>query len=114
VGSRAAAGRTYSIRRIVCSLSCPARAHLNQQFKIEPLFRLDRNPSSFRLPGEELLWCVLGIALIGAINLAVSFSLALWTALKSRGIDSDPFLEILQALWRKFLDEPLAFFRIPR
>jgi site-specific recombinase len=67
----------------------------------------------FRLPAEELLWCVLGVALIGVINLVVSFSLALWTALKSRGIDRVPYLEILQALWRKFLAEPLTFFRIP-
>ena len=67
----------------------------------------------FQLPAGELLWCCAGVALIGLVNLIVSFSLALWTALKSRGVDRVPLLEILRAIGGKFLAEPLNFFRIP-
>jgi site-specific recombinase len=38
------------------------------------------------LPWAEVLWGLLGIALIGALNFTVSFALALWTALRARDL----------------------------
>lgn len=42
--------------------------------------------SGFALPAPTLLWAALGVAAIGLTNLAVSFALALRTALAARGI----------------------------
>lgn len=67
----------------------------------------------FQLPLAVFMWSFLGVCLIGMVNLIVSFSLALWTALKSRGIRDVPFLEIFRVLWQKFLAEPRSFFRVP-
>ena len=41
----------------------------------------------FAIPPAALLWSGLGVLLIGMTNLAVSFTLALWIALKSHDID---------------------------
>lgn len=54
-----------------------------------------------------------GVALIGAVNLAVSFSLALWLALRSRGIDFAAAAALLPELWRRLRTRPSRFF-IPR
>jgi site-specific recombinase len=68
---------------------------------------------NFQLPLRVVVWSVLGVGLIGLVNLIVSFTLALWTALKSRGIRDVPFLEIFRVLWQKFLTEPRTFLRVP-
>jgi len=48
-----------------------------------------------------LLRACFGVALIGAVNLFVSFSLALWIALLSRGIEPRYAFGFLPALWLK-------------
>lgn len=56
---------------------------------------------------------VLGVALIGVINLAVSFSLALVVAMRSRGVTLD-VTKLLRLLAREFLKRPHAFFLPPK
>jgi site-specific recombinase len=54
------------------------------------------------------------VALIGLMNLAVSFSLALWVAMRSRGADFREIAALLPGLWRQFKANPKRFFVIPR
>ncbi|MBK7615295.1 MAG: hypothetical protein KA375_10315 [Vitreoscilla sp.] len=53
-------------------------------------------------------WCVAGIAVTGALNLGVSFWLALKLALRSRGIASTDQRSLRLAVWRRFKAQPLA------
>ena len=57
---------------------------------------------------------MLGIALIGLTNLAVSFALALRTALGARGIRFEHWGTLLRAIWRRFRSEPRSFLLPPR
>ena len=68
----------------------------------------------FELPIKVILWAVLGIALIGLTNLAVSFALALRTALGARGIQFEHWGTLLRAIWRRFRSEPRSFLLPPR
>jgi site-specific recombinase len=67
-------------------------------------------------PAQDVIWTTLvGIALIGFTNLAVSFSLALWFALRSQhahfGTSS---LKVMPLLVRKFALSPLSFLFPPK
>ena len=68
----------------------------------------------FELPLKVILWAALGIALIGLTNLAVSFALALRTALGARGIRFAHWGTLLSAIWRRFRREPRSFLLPPR
>ena len=68
----------------------------------------------FELPLKVILWAALGIALIGMTNLAVSFALALRTALGARGIHFEHWGPLLRAIWRRFRHEPRSFLLPPR
>lgn len=59
---------------------------------------------------KEFWMAVSGIALIAFLNLGVSFSLALWTAIKSRNIKSIQRGSIYRALWVRFKQKPFSFF----
>lgn len=52
---------------------------------------------------------VVGILSIGFINLTVSFALAMWVAMRGRGIEPDERRTILQALWLRLRQQPLTF-----
>ena len=67
----------------------------------------------FALPWRTILWAALGVALIGLTNLAVSFALALWVALKARGVVFTQKRELLRCLWWRFRAAPLSFFGAP-
>jgi site-specific recombinase len=67
----------------------------------------------FALPWPTMLWAALGVALIGLTNLAVSFALALWMALKARGVLFRQKRELLRCLWERFRVAPLSFFVAP-
>ncbi len=69
---------------------------------------------NFEVPLVTILVSILGIGLIGLTNLAVSFSLALYVALKSRGVRFDRFGELLHLLWKRFLASPKGFFFPPQ
>jgi site-specific recombinase len=68
----------------------------------------------YRVSWEMVANAALGVALIGAVNLLVSFSLALWVALRARQIQFKRSIRLLRALGRRFLHAPLDFFIGPR
>lgn len=68
----------------------------------------------FELPLMAILWATLGIALIGFTNLAVSFALALRTALGARRIAFTHWGPLLRAIWRRFREQPRSFLLPPR
>jgi site-specific recombinase len=68
----------------------------------------------FALPFKALLWAALGVVLIGLTNLAVSFALALRTALNARGISFEHWGALLAAIWRRFRQAPRSFLLPPR
>ena len=53
---------------------------------------------------------VVGFLTIGTVNLMVSFSLALWVALRARKIRFKYGIRLLRALGRRFIAAPMAFF----
>jgi site-specific recombinase len=55
-----------------------------------------------------------GIALIGMVNLLVSFGLALWVALRARKIRFRQGILLTRALGRRFVAAPLDFFIGPK
>jgi len=67
----------------------------------------------FELPSRTILWATLGVALIGLTNLAVSFALALWVALKARGVVFTQKRELLRRLWSRLRSAPMSFFVAP-
>lgn len=68
----------------------------------------------FALPWSAVAWAGLGVALVGLTNLAVSFSLALWVALRSRGVQFTRSGELLRLLAQRFRQAPARFFVPPR
>ena len=63
----------------------------------------------FALPLRAVLWATLGIAAIGLTNLAVSFALALRTALGARRVQFEHWGPLLAAIWRRFRQQPRSF-----
>ncbi|QOY95975.1 site-specific recombinase [Massilia sp. UMI-21] len=55
-----------------------------------------------------------GVALIGAVNLLVSFGLALWVAMRARKIRFKRGILLVQALCRRFFTAPVEFFLGPK
>jgi site-specific recombinase len=62
---------------------------------------------------KELWYTIFGVAGIGFINFAVSFSLAFYVAVKSRGIRLKNYPEFLGILWRYFKKFPKDFIKAP-
>jgi site-specific recombinase len=63
---------------------------------------------------SELSYTLFGVGLIGFINFAVSFSLAFFVAVKSRGIHLKDYPEFLGVLWRYLKKYPRDFIKAPR
>jgi site-specific recombinase len=68
----------------------------------------------FQLSWLAWLEMFAGIALIGLVNLVVSFSLALLVALRAREADTRASRGLLKLLWQRLRREPLRFFVPPR
>jgi site-specific recombinase len=68
----------------------------------------------FQVPVTTVLISILGVVLIGLTNLAVSFSLALLVALKSRKVRFDRSGELVRLLWARFRAQPRDFFFPPK
>ena len=68
----------------------------------------------FALALPALAWAALGVALIGATNLIVSFVLALRTALAARRIRFTHWGPLLGAVGRRLRSQPRSFFLPPR
>jgi site-specific recombinase len=67
-----------------------------------------------QLDPETIAITFLGIALIGMVNLLVSFGLALWVALRARKVRFRHGFRLLRALGRRLRAAPLDFFIGPR
>jgi len=65
------------------------------------------------LPWADALWGLLGIALIGVLNFAVSFALALWTALRARGLSGRASRHLWWNILRAFNRQPGRFLLPP-
>jgi site-specific recombinase len=57
-----------------------------------------------------LLSCISGIALIGIVNFVVSFWLALFVAMRSRGLLLRNYPDLLRSVFRYFRHHPVEFF----
>jgi len=68
----------------------------------------------YRMSWQMIANATAGVALIGAVNLLVSFNLALWVALRARNIRFTRSILLMRALGRRFLHAPLDFFMGPR
>ena len=53
---------------------------------------------------------LLGIGLVGFVNLTVSFSLALWVAMRARGVALSQSSMLISILFRRFASAPRQFF----
>jgi len=67
----------------------------------------------FAMSAGLWLHCILGVALIGIINLTVSFALALWTALRAHGVRITHAGALLRYVSRQFVVSPMQFFYPP-
>jgi site-specific recombinase len=68
----------------------------------------------FALPAGTVLVAMLGVLLVGLVNLAVSFALALWVALSARGQTIQNSAEVIAAIARRFRASPRSFFWPPK
>jgi site-specific recombinase len=68
----------------------------------------------FQLPATAIANAAAGVALIGTVNLVVSFGLALWVALRARKIRFKRGILLMQAMGRHLLASPIDFFLGPR
>src|SRR5574343_785958 len=68
----------------------------------------------FSLSLKAVAWAALGVALIGLTNLAVSFTLALRTALGARRIQFEHWGPLLAAIWHRLKLQPRSFVLPPR
>ncbi len=66
------------------------------------------------LPWWDVVWGLLGIALIGTVNFAVSFALALWTALRARDLSGRNRRRLWWGLLRAFNRQPGRFLLPPK
>ena len=64
----------------------------------------------FSLDSIVMAKCLVGIALIGFINLAVSFSLALWVALRARGVGFGQTGMLLSIMFNRLITNWRQFF----
>jgi site-specific recombinase len=67
-----------------------------------------------QLDPDTIAITFLGVALIGMVNLLVSFGLALWVALRARKVRFRHGFRLLRALGRRLRAAPLDFFIGPR
>ena len=65
------------------------------------------------LQGSAFWWCVAGIAMIGALNVAISFFLAFRVAMRSRGIRLADRSRIHRAIRVRMWKRPLSFLLPP-
>ncbi|GJH41057.1 recombinase [Capnocytophaga sp. HP1101] len=65
---------------------------------------------NFMVSLENILWCILGVGLIGFGNFIVSFALSLWIALRSREVPASELKNLARCVWNAFKQHPRAFF----
>jgi site-specific recombinase len=68
----------------------------------------------FMLSWQAGAYAALGLVLIGLINLAVSFSLALYVAMKSRKVQFNQWRTLLVSLAKRLNEHPAEFIMPPK
>ncbi len=68
----------------------------------------------FQVTGETALMAFLGVLLIGTVNLLVSFSLALYVAMKSRQLSFAQWRVLVKAILRRLWRQPSEFLMAPK
>ena len=68
----------------------------------------------YNLSWQLVATSVLGFLAIGSVNLAVSFSLALWVALRARKVHFTQGASLVKTMGRRFLSAPIDFFIGPK
>jgi site-specific recombinase len=66
------------------------------------------------VPWPEVLWALAGVALIGIMNFAVSFALALWTALRARDLSGRNRRRLWWGILKAFNRQPGRFLVAPK
>lgn len=69
--------------------------------------------TDFSLPWATIAYALFGVALIGLVNLAVSFSLTLYVALRARGISFAQGRDLVRVLLKHLRTRPRDFFLPP-
>jgi site-specific recombinase len=69
---------------------------------------------NYHMSAELALTSIAGFLSIGAVNLLVSFALALWVALRARQVSFRHGMSLAKAMGRRFVAAPLDFFIGPR
>ena len=64
----------------------------------------------FNLNATTITKTLLGIGLVGFVNLTVSFALALWVAMRARGVSLNQTPALVGMLLRRFISAPRQFF----
>ena len=59
---------------------------------------------------QPFVWAAIGVIAIALVNLAVSFSLALYVAMKSRRLGTTQILRLAVMMLQRFVRRPLSFF----
>jgi len=67
-----------------------------------------------RIPWQELATVIIGVLGIGFFNFLVSFGLAFWVAMRSRGMAIRSYRRLLRLIFRYFRKYPLDFIWPPR
>ncbi|WP_410499286.1 site-specific recombinase [Chitinibacter sp. S2-10] len=70
--------------------------------------------NDFQLPIWLFVWAAFGVMLIGLTNLVVSFTLALWVALRSRKRNLRELKPVIGLLFKRFWQRPIDFFIAPK
>lgn len=68
----------------------------------------------FKISLYDLIYTILGIIGIGIFNFSVSFGLALFVAIRSRGVNFKASRFLLGMVWKHFKTAPLDFIRPPK
>jgi len=68
----------------------------------------------FDISWQMLLYAASGVLLIGSVNLLVSFSLALYVAMKSRRLSFAQWRQLVKMLLQRLFTQPRDFFLPPR
>lgn len=77
-------------------------------------FALGMYGNGFEITLSYFILCIAGITLIGFANFLVSFSLALFLAMRSRSIPFSELYTIARSVWYYFLKVPVHFFFPPK
>lgn len=66
--------------------------------------------ADFMVTLSLVIWCVIGIGVIGLVNFLVSFALSLGLAFRSRNIPLREIRFVILSIWKHFKSKPMSFF----